>query len=160
VALCLAALLLGLPAVAFGAEQFRGKVVGVSDGDTITVMRDRHPEKVRLHGIDAPEKGQPFADRARQFTARLAFDQEVTVRASGRDRYRRWIAEIVLPDGRSLNRELVRAGYAWWYRRYSADSTLGFLESQARSDRVGLWAGPNPVPPWEWRSIERSTIRQ
>ena len=156
----LATLWLALAIVASGAEQFRGRVVGVSDGDTIIVLRERHPEKIRLQGIDAPEKGQPFGERAKQFASRLTFDREVTVRVNGRDRYRRTIAEIVLPDGRSLNQELVRAGYAWWYRRYANDSVLANLELQARADRAGLWAGPNPVPPWEWRKIERSLAKQ
>ena len=158
--LVVAALLLVLATAAPGAEQFQGRVVGVSDGDTIIVLHDRHPEKIRLHGIDAPEKGQPFGERAKQFASHLTFDREVTVRVKGRDRYRRTVAEVVLPDGRSLNQELVRAGYAWWYRRYSNDSVLEDLELQARARRLGLWAGSDPVPPWEWRRLDRSLARQ
>src|SRR5262245_60417944 len=148
VALLLAAF---LPDAAMSAAEFRGKVVGVSDGDTITVLHDRQPEKVRLNGIDAPEKGQAFGEKARQFTARLAFGQEVIVRVLDHDRHGRTVADVILSDGRSLNRELVRAGYAWWYRRYSKDLSLSELEAQARLARAGLWADQQPTPPWEWR---------
>lgn len=152
------ALLLAALAHASPAEPaaFRGKVVGVSDGDTITVLHDGHPERIRLHGIDAPEKGQAFSARARQFAASLALGREVVVRVTDRDRYGRTVAEVILPDGRSLNRELVRAGYAWWFRRYSADGSLGTLESEARRRRAGLWADPQPQPPWEWRDARRA----
>jgi endonuclease YncB( thermonuclease family) len=140
-----------MPNAAMSAAEFRGKVVGVSDGDTITVLHDRRPEKVRLNGVDAPEKGQPFGEKARQFTARLAFGQEVIVRVVDHDRHGRTVADVILADGRSLNQELVRAGYEWWYRRYSKDFSLSELEAQARLARSGLWADQQPTPPWEWR---------
>jgi micrococcal nuclease len=136
------------------AEEFVGKVISIADGDTITVLHARRPQRIRLSGIDAPEKGQPFGESARQFTARLAFGHEVTVHVSGHDRYGRSLAEVLLPDGRNLNQELVRAGYAWWYRRYSRDVTLAELEAQARLARVGLWADPHPMAPWEWRKSQ------
>jgi len=142
-----------------GAAEFRGKVVGVSDGDTITVLRDRRPEKIRLLGIDAPEKGQPFGERAKQFTSSLAFRREVTVRVTGHDRYGRTVADVVLLDGRSLSRELVRAGYAWWYRQYSTDGTLEDLERHARGARAGLWTDGHPVPPWEWRRAKQAMAK-
>lgn len=156
---CLAAVLAAFATLAAAAPgEFRGTVVGVSDGDTLTVLHDRRPEKVRLHGIDAPEKGQPFGERAKQVTAEAAFGREVTVRSTGHDRYGRLVAEVFLPDGRHLNRELVRAGYAWWYRRYSGDPTLGELEAQARAARRGLWADPHAIPPWEWRARRGGTV--
>jgi endonuclease YncB( thermonuclease family) len=101
-----------IPAPATG-DDFTGRVVGVSDGDTITVLRGRTPVKVRLHGIDAPEAGQDFGARAKQATSELAFGKDVTVRPVGTDRYSRTMAVVVLPDGRSLNHELVRQGFAW-----------------------------------------------
>lgn len=137
---------------AAAAEQFAARVVGVTDGDTLVVLRDRRLTKVRLTGIDAPEKRQAFGERAKQFTAALAFDRLVTVRASGRDRNGRVLAEIVLPDGRSLNQELVRAGYAWWFRRYSRDPVIARLEAEARQGHRGLWADRAPLAPWEFRS--------
>jgi endonuclease YncB( thermonuclease family) len=137
--------------VAAHAKDFSAPVVGVTDGDTITVLRNGRHEALRLHGIDAPEKGQAFGERAKQFTSGRAFAKSVVVRVMGRDRYGRTIGDVFLPDGRNLNQELVRAGYAWWYRRYSADRRLAALEAEARAARRGLWADPNPQPPWEWR---------
>jgi endonuclease YncB( thermonuclease family) len=75
----------------------------------------------------------------------------VVVEAAGRDRHGRVLAEARLPDGRSLNQELVRVGFAWWFRRYSSDVTLAGLEAEARSARRGLWADPHPVAPWDYR---------
>jgi micrococcal nuclease len=140
-----------LPTRSASAETFTGRVIGVTDGDTLTVLRAGHGEVVRLRGIDAPERGQPWGERAKQYAAALAFGQVVAVEAAGRDRYGRLLAEVRLPDDRSLNQELVRAGYAWWFRWYSEDRTLARLEAEARTGRRGLWADRSPVPPWEYR---------
>jgi endonuclease YncB( thermonuclease family) len=147
-----AGLVLGLLAGAVRAEPFTGRVVAVTDGDTLKVLHGRRVEVVRLQGIDAPERRQAHGTRARQFAAGLAHGRPVTVLDRGRDRNGRLLAEVVLPDGRSLNQELVRAGYAWWFRRYSADVRLARLEDDARAARRGLWADARPVPPWEWRT--------
>ena len=146
-----------LVAVALRAEvrQFTGRVVGVSDGDTILVLTDGRAVKVRLAGIDCPEKRQAFGARAKQFASEQAFGRDVTVIATGRDRYGRTIGEVLLPSGDSLNRELVRAGLAWWYRQYSNDEDLAKLEAAAREARRGLWADPHPVPPWEFRKATK-----
>lgn len=133
------------------ATSFTGRVVKVSDGDTIQVMHGGHAEKIRLDGIDCPENKQAFGQAAKRFTLDLAAQKIVTVKVETTDRYGRTVGEVILPDGRSLNRELVRAGYAWWYRKYSSDTTLGLLESEAQAARLGLWAEPNPLPPWDWR---------
>ena len=113
------------PARSALAETFTGQVIGVTDGDTISVLRAGRREVVRLRGIDAPERRQAYGERAKQHAAALAFGKVVAVEAAGRDRYGRLLAEVRLPDGRSLNQELVRAGFAWWFRRYSTDATLG-----------------------------------
>jgi endonuclease YncB( thermonuclease family) len=134
------------------AQDFTGRVVGVSDGDTITVLRARIQIRVRLHGVDCPESGQPFGSRARQAASELAFGRDVTVRPVSTDRYGRVVALVVLPDGRVLNHELVKAGMAWWYRHYApGDATLERLEAEARAARRGLWSQPSPVAPWAWR---------
>lgn len=133
------------------AASFTGKVVGVSDGDTIKVMRNGKAEKVRLSGIDSPEKKQAFGNKAKQFTSDLVFGKVVKVEVSDVDRYGRSVGEVFLPDGRSLNRELIKAGFAWWYSKYSKDESLGELEKTARFARKGLWRDPRPVPPWEFR---------
>ena len=133
------------------AEDFSGKVVRVLDGDTVEVLHDGTPERIRLDGIDCPEKGQAFGTKAKQFTSSLAFGKEITVKATGKDRYGRTLGSVVLPDGKDLNHELVKAGYAWWYREYSKDKTLEKLEAEAREAKRGLWADNNPMPPWAFR---------
>ena len=138
-------------------QEFTGKVVGVSDGGTITVLHNGKGERIRLHGIDSPEKRQAFGNRAKQFTSKLVFGKTVTVEVMDRDRYGRTLGVVLLPDGRSLDRELVRAGFAWWYRRYAPDDeTPEQLEREARGAELGLWADPHAVPPWEWRKMRKS----
>jgi micrococcal nuclease len=139
------------------AQSFSGRVVGVADGDTIDVLRDSRAVRVRIYGIDCPERGQAFGRQAREYTSKLAFGKTVTVHVRGTDRYGRFVADVLLPDGSSLNRELVRAGLAWHYVQYSADKTLASLESEARASRRGLWADVRRVPPWEFRK-ERSAV--
>ena len=146
-----------LPAVA--TADFSGRVVGTSDGDTIKVMHNGAAEKIRLYGIDCPEKGQPFGTKAKRFTSQLVFGKEVTVKDYGLDnnRFKRTLGEIVLPDGRVVNEELLRAGLAWWYRKYVPNRVdLAALEEEARNAKRGLWADPNPVPPWKWRHRAKS----
>src|SRR5262245_29621651 len=139
-------------ATALFAEDFIGKVVGISDGDTIRVMHEGRAQRVRLWGIDSPESKQPWGTRAKQFTGDLAFGKVVTVRVHDIDRYKRAVAEVILPDGRNLNQELVRAGMAWWYRQFAKrDTALPTPEQEARRAKRGLWSDPAPVPPWEWR---------
>jgi micrococcal nuclease len=142
-------LLMALP-ILVHAEQFTGKVVGISDGDTISVLREGKAVKVRLHGVDTPEEAQAFGTQARKFTSDMAFQQTVTVIVQETDRYGRLVGEVLLPDGRSLNQELVKAGMAWWYRQYDPnDTTLAQFEADARTAKRGLWADAHPVPPWE-----------
>lgn len=141
------------------AEEFQGRVVGVTDGDTIRVLHAGRAETVRLQGVDAPERRQAYGERARRFAADLSFDRTVVVRARGRDRNGRLLGEVLLPDGRSLNAELVRAGYAWWFRKYSRDERLARLEEEARHGRRGLWVDPAPEAPWDFRG-RRASARQ
>jgi micrococcal nuclease len=155
IALFLSCVAIASPAVA----DFAGKVVGVSDGDTLTVLRDRTQIRIRLYGIDCPETGQDFGSRAKQFTSELAFGKVVKVVPRATDGYGRVVADVVLPDGQVLNDELVRAGLAWWYRQYARDiGTLSQLEAQAREAKRGLWSRPDPVPPWEWRRTKREAL--
>ena len=133
------------------ATDFTGRVVGIADGDTISVMHGTRAEKIRLNGIDCPEKRQAFGQRAKQFTSKLAFGKNVTVKTFGHDKYGRTIGDVILPDGSALNEELVKAGLAWWYEKYSKDIRLRDLQEEARQAKRGLWVYPDPVPPWEWR---------
>jgi micrococcal nuclease len=148
--------LLAAAATALLAEDFTGRVVAISDGDTIRVMHEGRAERVRLWGIDSPESLQPWGTRAKQFSGDLAFGKTVIVRVRDIDRYKRIVAEVIVPDGRNLNQELVRAGMAWWYRQFAKrDTVLPALEQGAGAAKRGLWADPSPVPPWEWRQAQR-----
>lgn len=133
------------------ALEFSGQVVGVSDGDTITILRDGSPIKIRLARIDCPEKKQAFGQAAKRFTSTECFGQMVTINEHGHDRYGRTIGDVLLPTGITLNEELVQQGLAWQYQKYSHDPTLAREEQQARNDHLGLWNQPNPAPPWVYR---------
>ena len=137
------------------AGEAEGRVVRVRDGDSIVVIRGGVGIEVRLDGIDCPELAQAFGRKAKSFTSNLAFGKTVRLVGKGKDRYNRELAEVFLPDGRSLNRELVAAGFAWWYRKYSKDRSLETLEQTARKERRGFWADPEPVPPWDFRAAGR-----
>ena len=131
---------------------FSGSVVGVSDGDTITVLHHGKAEKIRLNGIDCPEKGQAYGKKAKQAASNLAFGRDVTIETHGKDKYGRTIGDVLLPDGTNVNHTLVKEGWCWWYRKYAPrDTVLEGLEMEAREGKKGLWADPLPVPPWEWR---------
>lgn len=132
------------------AETFSARVIRVSDGDTITVLRDQNPIKIRLAEIDCPEKSQAFGQSARAHTADLVFGKTVLVSTLSKDRYGRFVANVSLA-GKNLSEELVSSGYAWCYRKYSKNSELLQEESDAKSARRGLWAEPQPTPPWEYR---------
>jgi micrococcal nuclease len=144
------------------AIEFRAKVIGVSDGDTLTVLTAQKKQiKIRLYGVDAPETGQDYGSRSKQAASAMAFGKTVTVQVKDTDRYDRTVAEIILPDGKSLNREMVRIGAAWHYRKYAPnDRELAALEREARDAKVGLWSQPNPVPPWEFRHPKVADVGQ
>ncbi len=141
-------------AVSFSAwADFTGKVVGVADGDSITVLRDREQVKVRLVDIDAPEKGQAFGNRSKQALEALVKGQEVLVVERGKDRYQRTLGRIYRGD-LDVNAEQVRQGMAWVIRQYAKDATLYPIEAEAKEQKRGLWRDPEPVPPWEWRKAQ------
>jgi len=138
------------------SADFSGRVVAVTDGDTIRVMHNGKAEKIRLYGVDCPEMGQAYGKTAKQFASEMVFGKDVTVKTHGKDRYGRTIGDVLLPDGRSLNHELVAAGLAWWYRRYAPhDAELERLEKEARDHNLGLWADRDPAPPWCYRKWKK-----
>ncbi|PLX83677.1 MAG: hypothetical protein C0617_11120 [Desulfuromonas sp.] len=137
------------------AELFTGKVVRVLDGDTVDVLHDGKPERVRLAEIDCPETDQAFGKAAKRYVLDLVAQKVVSVDVTEVGKYGRSIGVVTLQGDRNLNRELVRAGYAWWYRKYSDDASIGTLETEARIARRGLWQDKTPVPPWEWRKAKR-----
>lgn len=144
-----------LPAVAAEPPPFTGKVVSVHDGDTLTVLDAANVQhKVRLHGIDAPERKQAFGTVARERLAGLTAGKSVTVLLHDRDKYGRLVAGIVV-EGQDVNRQMVAEGLAWHYVRYSRDPGLAAAEREARAAGRGLWRDREPVPPWEWRASEK-----
>ena len=142
------------------AREWSGKAVAVKDGDTIGVLKEGKEVSVRLYGIDCPEKKQAFGMKAKQFASDLVFGKTVTIKVKGRDRYKRTIGIVVLPDGRILNHELIKAGLAWWYEKYAPkDSELQKLERHARAKHLGLWSDVNPIPPWKYRKQTKALRR-
>ncbi len=128
------------------------EVVGISDGDSLRILLDGEAQPLRLAGIDCPERGQPFGDKARQGTASMAHGRKVQITITDRDRYGRAVGSVLLPDGKELNAELLRLGLAWWYRSFAPERRdYQRLEKEARKARRGLWSEKNPSPPWEWR---------
>jgi micrococcal nuclease len=130
-----------------------GKVVKVADGDTITVLEDRAQHRIRLYGIDAPERRQDFSNRAKQFVSDLVFGKQVRIVKQDIDRYGR-IVGIVYVDDVCVNEKLVKNGLAWVYRRYCRTPICAGwleLEAQAKDGKIGLWSHPDPMPPWEYR---------
>lgn len=132
-------------------ETFTGKVVAVKDGDTVEVMRKGKAVRVRLAEVDAPESRQAFGTQSKKFLSDLVFGRLVKVDVTDVDRYGRLVARLSTPEGLDANRELVKGGWAWWYRQYSKDATLGALQDAARAAKRGLWADPAPVEPWLFR---------
>lgn len=148
--------ILALAVQCLAAGDFSGEVLGVLDGDTIEIMHLHQAERIRLRGIDCPENGQAYGTRAKQATGELVFGKAVTVNTKGLDKYGRTIADVLLPDGTNVNQELVKSGWCWWYRKYAPiNPTLERLEFEAREAQRGLWADPEPVPPWEYRKAVR-----
>jgi endonuclease YncB( thermonuclease family) len=140
------------------AETIAGRVVGVTDDDTIKVLLEERAVKVRLAEIDTPERGQPWASRAKQALSGKVFGEEVEVRVVTVDRYGRTVGHVWIGD-RHINREMIREGHAWVYRQYLEDKTMLDDETHARNGKVGLWGLPESqrVPPWDWRRGKRET---
>ena len=156
-----ACLLFALVVSSASADQLTGRVVAIADGDTITVLdAANQPHKIRLAGIDAPEKMQPYGQRAKQHLGSLVFNRQVTVEWDKTDRYRRIVGKVLV-NGSDANLEQLRAGMAWWYEKYrkeqsAADQRRYYeIEQHARQQKVGLWQDPNPTPPWDWRHRTR-----
>ena len=158
--------LLYLFATVVNGEVLYGRVVGVADGDTVTVLdADRQRHKIRLGGIDAPEKAQPFGQRSKENLSRLVFGKDVRVEWDKRDKYKRIVGKVwvqpascpTCPMTLDAGHAQITVGLAWWYRKYAKEQSPAdrgayeFSEQEAKAKRVGLWSDPAPVPPWEWR---------
>ena len=133
-------------------QTLHGRVVGIADGDTFTLLvQDSLQMKVRVAHIDCPERNQPFSQKAKQFTSDAIFGKTVTVFYDKKDRYGRIIGEVYYQGGRNLSEELVKNGLAWHYVKYSKSKRLQLLEARARAQSIGLWSQPNAIAPWDWR---------
>lgn len=144
-----------LASIASAAEVLNGEVIGISDGDSLTVLVDRKPIKVRLAEIDAPESNQPFGTRSRQSLAAICYRKMAQITWQTRDRYQRVIGQIQCA-GVDANAYQVKSGMAWVFDRYAtANSPLYDLQTEARTSRIGLWADAAPVAPWDWRRQSR-----
>ncbi|GAB4161482.1 MAG: thermonuclease family protein [Winogradskyella sp.] len=142
------------------AQTITGKVVAITDGDTFKLLtQDSTLVRVRVANIDCPERKQPFSKRAKQFTSDAIFNKQVEIKVIKKDRYGRSIA-YVFYDDKNLSRELLKAGLAWHYVKYSDDKTLQPLEDKAKKDKIGLWVDPKAIAPWEWRSSKKKKKKE
>lgn len=158
---CLFASVLALLACSVSAETITGQVVAVADGDTITLLDPGNAQhRIRLGGIDAPEKGQPFGNVSRQHLAELAFGKQAEADCYKTDRYGRLVCTVYV-DEKDVGLAQLDAGLAWWYRKYANEQPpqerleYEMAETKAFVDRIGLWKDKNPMPPWAWRSSKR-----
>lgn len=130
--------------------QLKGKIVKVQDGDTVTLLdSDNTQHKIRLNGIDAPENGQPYGDKSKEYLSNLIFGKTVTVEYKKKDQYKRILGVIYLGEV-NINAEMIRSGYAWNYK-YSRDKYYIKLQEKAKADKRGLWKDENAIDPWQWR---------
>lgn len=132
------------------------RVVNIADGDTFTLLYPSNRNvKVRLYGIDAPERAQDYGTAARKALGTLLQGHLVTLDEKDRDRYGRTVAMAYRDDGLCLNEEMLRLGYAWHYTQYDKNENWKKLAAAAKREKRGLWAKANPTPPWEWRKMKR-----
>jgi micrococcal nuclease len=132
-------------------EMISGKVVGIADGDTFTLLtEDKSQKKIRLYGIDCPEKRQPFGSVAKQKLSELIFGKQVQVEFRTYDRWRR-IVGIVFCNDQNINEAMISTGMAWHFTRYDDNPRWITLQERTKKKRIGLWSDDSPTPPWEWR---------
>lgn len=143
------------------ADTLNGRVVGVSDGDTATVLDATNTQfKIRLLGIDAPEKKQAFGNKSKEHLSDLVFNKHVQVEYSKKDKYGRLVGKITV-NGVDANLEQVKAGMAWHYKQYQREQseadrfTYTQAEDHARAEKRGVWVDPEPTPPWDWRKQQK-----
>ena len=155
--ICLS-LLFFISGAAYAADLY-GKVVAITDGDTLTILdANKKQIKIRLGEIDTPESGQPYGNKAKQELSNLAFGKEAKVTVIDTDRYGRTVGRLYV-NGLDVNAEMIRRGAAWVYRQYNKDKSLLSIEAKAKQDKAGLWALPEAeqIPPWEWRRGNKGT---
>lgn len=144
------------------ADTLQGRVVGIADGDTVTVLDDSNTQwKIRLMGIDAPEKNQAFGNKSKESLSALVFNEQVTVEYSKKDKYGRTVGKIMV-DGIDANLEQIKVGLAWHYKQYQNEQSVkdrlsyAQAEERARAETRGLWFDVDPTPPWDWRKQQKN----
>ncbi|MEO5345624.1 MAG: thermonuclease family protein [Magnetococcus sp. YQC-9] len=137
------------------ANDWQGRVLQVTDGDTLVVEHNGQKEKLRVAEIDAPEHGQPFFEEAKAYATRLLDKQMVWIHEKERDRYGRMVGWVSRKGLEDFGAEMVRSGLAWRHIHYSKSASLARLEKEARQRKVGLWSQPDPTPPWVWKHEHR-----
>jgi len=152
------ALVAACPSLSWGGD-FAARVITVHEGDRLTIRHAGRIETIYIKDIDCPDLKQPYGKQAKRVTAAYVGNRDVVVRALTRDKQGRMSAEVLLPNGPNVGRELVKEGLAWSQRAGSSDPSLGDLEELARAEHRGLWSEPNPVPPWKWKSTKRTSRR-
>jgi len=136
-----------------------GKVIAIIDGDTYDILLDGNKTvRIRMEGIDAPEKGMPFYRVAKKYLGELCFEKNVRLEIHDTDSRGRKIAFTYLDDGRELSHEMIKAGLAWHFTKYNKDKDLANLEVQARVSKTGLWTDESAMPPWDNRRLHRNGI--
>ncbi len=147
--------LLPLQALITPSYTLKGKAVRIVDGDTFDLLVDKTTHRIRLAGIDAPEKGQDFGTASKQLLGTLCAGTIVTVVVTDTDRNKRKIAEVYTEQKLWVNKEMIAKGMAWHYKKYSTNKELAAAEEQARKQKAGLWSMKNSIAPWEWRKKRR-----
>ena len=133
-----------------------GKVVKIADGDTFTLLvKGNLQVKVRLHGIDCPENGQPFGNNAKQFISEKIFGKQIIVEIRQKDRYGRTVGIVLTDTGENLNELLLQKGLAWHYKMHDKNPEWAALEKRARENGIGLWSYKDSMAPWDWRKNKR-----
>lgn len=136
-----------------------GKVISIVDGDTYDVLiQDNKTIRVRMEGIDAPEKGMPFYQKSKKYLSDLCFGKQIKFKVTGVDNHERILAYSFLEDGKELSQEMIKDGLAWHFKKYNSDQELSEFEIEARNLRKGLWIDENPMSPWENRKLHRNGI--
>ncbi|SFB97763.1 Endonuclease YncB, thermonuclease family [Algibacter lectus] len=143
-----------------GNKVINGKVTAITDGDTFKLLtKDSILIRVRLANVDCPERKQPFSTKAKQFVSEAIFGDTINIDVLKKDRYGRFIANVIYADSLSLSEELVKNGLAWHYVKYSNDDTLQAKEDIAKENKIGLWQDPTSIAPWEWRANKKEASR-
>ncbi len=139
------------------ADTASGTVVRIADGDTFTLLTPQNRQvRVRLFGVDAPERAQPFGNVAKQKLAALVFRKPVQLQVRDKDRYGRTVAVVFTTSGQNVNEEMLRAGLVWQYTAYDHSERWHALQQSARQKGAGLWTDAHPTPPWLWRKNKRA----